>query len=1119
MNFIYLKKLSRDIILRKFYLFIIVSLLPLSAIFGQNTTVTLTENQIPLIKAFESIEKQTQLSIAYNRTKLDVNQKVNTNFKNASVNTVMQKLLQGTGFGFRREGSYIIITTSVTDNKVHGSSTVKGKIVDSNGEPIIGASVVEKGTTNGTITDIDGNFVLSMPNDKGLLNVSYVGYLSQTVKTEGNKSLNIVLKEDTQILDEVVVVGYGTEKKINVIGSIVQVGAEKLHDRSTPQLSNALAGQMSGVTVIQRTGRPGASGGEIRVRGVGSFGGSDNKSDALVLVDGIPGDLNTINAEDVESISVLKDASTAAIYGSRAANGVILVTTKTGQEGKIAVSYNGYVGFTKPTELPDFVDTWEYATIYNEAVGREAYTAEDIQKYKDGSDPDHYANARYLDELFSRNGLQTGHDVTINGGNKQNKYMISFGYLRQNGIIETNDFTRYNARVNVINELSSKLKLTTRLSGLSSQRNEPLPAAGDDGDNLLSLISKAVRFPGLTPSILSDGSFGLGREGHGTPYGWVKSGSFLKNPVFSVNANVRLDYQPIKDLVLSAIGAYTYTNGESRTYRATMKLSDGRLLGPSNLTHSMGKTTYQSFQSTADYNKTFGKHSIGVLAGYSWEQEDYRGLTGYRDNFPGNDLPYLNAGAPDNQQSSGGGYGWALQSYFGRAKYNFDQRYLFESTVRYDGSSRFSKNKRFGFFPSVALGWRLSEEKFIKENEKLGFIDNLKLKASWGRLGNQNIGNYPYQSVYVLGQDFPFGGSLAQGAAVTTAVDPNIKWEETETVDGGFEAVLWKGLLSFNVSYFHRNTYDILYKPSGSISSVLGQNVSEMNTGKLKNSGWEFEVGHRNKIGKVSYSVNANLSIIQNKLTTLGVGNVTQLNGLVGNGSDLFVGYPIQMYYGYLSDGVFLDQADITSWVDQTKITPKPQPGDIRYKDISGPDGVPDGKVDPNYDRVYLGSRIPKYTFGLSLSAAYQGFDVSVLLQGVAGVKGRLEGFAGYAFRGDGNIQRWQADGRFRADNPTRYPAYPRVEDLSNSVGPNIELSDFWLLDASYVRMKNLQVGYTVPSKWLKSAKISGLRVYVQAENALSWNKYRKGWDPEQNTDGNYYPILGTYTFGVNLNF
>ena len=1119
MNFIYLKKLSRGIILRKFYLFIIVYFLPLSAVFGQDVTVTLTENQITLIKAFESIEKQTQLSIAYNRTKLDVNQRVNANFINTSINTVMEKLLQGTGFGFSRKGSYIIITTTVSDNKVKTQFTIKGKIVDINSEPIIGASVVEKGTTNGTITDIDGNFILSLSNEKVFLNISYIGYMSQSIRVDGNKPLNIILKEDTQILDEVVVVGYGTEKKINVIGSIVQVGSDKLHNRSTPQLSNALAGQMSGVTVIQRSGRPGVSGGEIRVRGVGSFGGSDNKSDALVLIDGIPGDMNSINSEDVETISVLKDASTAAIYGSRAANGVILVTTKTGQEGKISVNYNGYIGFTQPTELPKFVDTWEYATIYNEAVGREAYTTEDIQKYKDGSDPDHYANAHYLDELFSRNGLQTGHNLTINGGNKQNKYMISFGYLRQNGIIETNDFTRYNARVNVINELSSNLKLTTRLFGLSSQRNEPLPAAGDDANDMMSLIGKAVRSPGLTPSILSDGSFGLGMESHGTPYGWVKAGSFLKNPIFSVNANVRLDYQPIKNLVLSAIGAYTYTNGESRTYRASMKLSDGHVQGPSNLTHSMGKTIYQSFQSTADYNKILGKHTLGLLAGYSWEQEDYRGLIGYRDNFPGNDLPYLNAGAPDNQQSSGGGYGWALQSYFGRAKYNYEQRYLFESTVRYDGSSRFSKNKRFGIFPSVALGWRLSEEKFIKENEKLSFIDNLKLKASWGRLGNQNIGNYPYQSVYVLGQDFPFGGSLYQGAAVTTAVDPNIKWEETETIDGGFEAVLWKGLLNFNVSYFHRNTYDILYKPSGSISSVLGQNISEMNTGKLKNRGWEFEIGHRNKIGKVTYGVNANLSIINNELTTLGVGNVTQLNGMVGNGSDLFIGYPIQMYYGYLSDGVFLDQADISSWVDQTKVTPKPQPGDIRYKDISGPGGVPDGKVDPNYDRVYLGSRIPKYTFGLNLNAAYNGFDFSVLFQGVADVKGRLQGFAGFAFSNDGNIQRWQADGRFRADNPTRYPAYPRVEDLGNSGNPNIVLSDFWLLDASYIRMKNLQVGYTVPNKCLKASKIRGLRIYVQAENILSWNKYRDGWDPEQNTDGNYYPILGTYTFGVNLNF
>ena len=292
-----------------------------------------------------------------------------------------------------------------------------------------------------------------------------------------------------------------------------------------------------------------------------------------------------------------------------------------------------------------------------------------------------------------------------------------------------------------------------------------------------------------------------------------------------------------------------------------------------------------------------------------------------------------------------------------------------------------------------------------------------------------------------------------------------------------------------------------------------------MNTGELKNFGWEFEVGHRNKIGDVSYNVNANLSIIKNKLTTLGVGNVEQLNGMVGNGSDLFIGYPIQMYYGYVSDGVFLDENDIKGWYDQSKVTPNPQPGDIRYKDISGPDGVPDGKIDPNYDRVYLGSRIPKFTFGLNLGVEYKGLDLSVLLQGVAGVTGMLDGFAGWSFRGDGNIQKWQAEGRFDPANPTRYPAYPRLEDLSNSTTPNIVTSDFWTQDASYIRLKNIQLGYTFPKKLLQAAKIGNLRVYVQAENPLCWNKYKPGWDPEINTSGNYYPILATYTFGVNFKF
>ena len=1093
-------------------LFVAISFFQLSAVesYAQNAKINLSLSDVTLEEAIKTIEANTQFVFFFSNSAVDMTKHVDLNVKNGNIKEVLNQILSS--YKYRIEDNKIVLL-----GEVQQDGKIWGVVSDAFG-PIAGANVVVKGTTNGTITDMDGRFSLDAP--KGAkLQISYIGYITKELTVDTKTDYVIELVEDSQALEEVVVVGYGTEKKVNVIGSIAQIGSEKLENRSTPQLSNVLTGQMAGVTVIQRSGRPGNSGGEIRVRGVGSFGGESNKSDALVLIDGIPGKLNDVSSEDVESISVLKDASTAAIYGSRAANGVILVTTKTGKEGKVSVGYNGYVGFNTPTSLPEFVDTWQYATLYNEAVGREAYTQEEIQKFRDGSDPDHYANARYLDEVFSRKGLQTGHDVTINGGNAENKYMVSFGYLKQNGIVEKNDYQRYNARVNLINEILPGLKLTSRLSGVYGNRKEPMAPGGDDADNMLVLIQKALRFPGLTPTILSDGSFGAGRELHGTPAGWIKSDSFYENPEFSLNANVRLDYNPIKDLQLSAIGAYTYTNGEERTYRSTMKLSGDRVLGPSELKHKMGKTIYKTFQATAEYNKTIGGHTFGILAGYSWEQEDYRYVQGSRDKFPGNDLPYLNAGSPDNQKSEGTGNAWAIQSGFGRLRYNFNERYLFESTVRYDGSSRFPQSKKFGFFPSVAAGWRLSEENFFKENESLGFISNLKLKVSWGRLGNQNIGNYPYQSVYELGQNYPFGDTYTQGAAVTTAVDPTIKWEETETIDGGLEAVFWNGLLSVNASYFNRRTYDILYKPSGSVSTILGQKISEMNTGELKNFGWEFEVGHRNKIGDVSYNVNANLSIIKNKLTTLGVGNVEQLNGMVGNGSDLFIGYPIQMYYGYVSDGVFLDENDIKSWYDQSKVTPNPQPGDIRYKDISGPDGVPDGKIDPNYDRVYLGSRIPKFTFGLNLGVEYKGLDLSVLLQGVAGVTGMLDGFAGWAFRGDGNIQKWQAEGRFDPANPTRYPAYPRLEDLSNSTTPNIVTSDFWTQDASYIRLKNIQLGYTFPKKMLQAAKISNLRVYVQAENPLCWNKYKPGWDPEINTSGNYYPILATYTFGVNFKF
>lgn len=1090
---------------------ILLSLFQLSAIesYAQNAKINLSLKNVSLNEAIKLIEDQTDFVFFYNNAEIDLTRKVNADISNGNIKEFLNEVLGN--YNYRIENKKIVLTPKETQQL----KKINGTITDASGVPIIGANVVVKGSTTGTVTDIDGNFSLEVSQGSSL-EISYIGYLKKEIIVNDKNSYLVQLTEDSKALDEVVVVGYGTEKKVNVIGSIAQIGSDRLENRSTPQLSNALTGQMSGVTVIQRSGRPGDSSGQIRVRGVGSFGATP---DALVLVDGLPGSLNDINPEDVESISVLKDASTAAIYGARAANGVVLVTTKGGKEGKLIISYNGYVGTNIATELPEFVNSWEYATLMNEAEGREIYSTSDIQKFKDGSDPDNYSNSNYLKEILSKNGFQTGHDLSLNGGTSSNRYLMSFGYLNQNGLVEKNNYERFNARINLATDILSNLTVTTRLSGVYSTVNEPSVPGGPDVNDVTGIIQKAVRFPGLYATKLLNGNYGPGAKLQGNPKSWVESASFFQNPSFKLNANLRLDYSPLKDIKLSVIGGFNYQNDELKRFRSTLKLDGDRTLGPSSLTQEMLKTIYKTFQSTAEFNKSFNTHNLGILAGYSWEDQSYRNLSGSRDKFPGNDLPYMNAGSPDNQKADGGGYEWAIQSLFGRVKYNYNERYLFESTLRYDGSSRFPTKEKYGIFPSLAAGWRLSEERFIKDNEKLTWITNLKIKASAGILGNQNIGNYPYQTVFVLGQNYPFGENYSQGAAITTATDPTIKWEETRTVDGGFEALFWNGLLSTNVSYFYRKTYDILYKPSGSISSILGQNISEMNTGELENRGWEFEFGHRNKIGGVSYTLNANFSIINNKVLNLGLGNVEQLNGMVGNGSNLFIGCPMELYYGYKTDGVFLDQADIDSWYNQKKVTPSAKPGDIRYKDISGPDGVPDGVIDPNYDRVPLGSRIPKYTFGLNLGIDYKGFDFQAQFQGVAGVKGLLNEYSGFAFWSEGNIQRWQADGRFSPNNPQRYPDYPRLENLGNVVGPNTQTSDFWILDASYVRLKNIQIGYTIPIITIKKIGLSQLRFYVSSENPLCWNKYREGWDPEINSNGSFYPILTTYTFGVNLKF
>ena len=548
MNLNYQKSKKALLNFRKIFILTSLALFTSTISWGQNQRITITGNNNTILKVFEEIEKQTGLSIAYNQTKLDINRKISQDFITKILSSVMTEVLKDTGFSYKIEDKHIVIVparaeqTTPAQNK-NNPKKISGVVLDATGLPIIGANVIVKGTTTGSITNLDGAFSLEVP-EGSVLQISYIGYLTKEIPVKGNNTnFDIQLMDDTQALEEVVVVGYGSQKKVNVIGSIASVDSKALEARAVPDVSNMLTGQLSGVTITQESGNPGQDAGTIRVRGVGSFGATPSP---LVLVDGLPGSLSDLTPTDIEQISVLKDASSSAIYGSRAANGVILVTTKKGKEGKARIIYNGSVGMSQATELPELARSYEYAEYYNMAIGKETYTPEMIQKYRDGSDPDNYANEMYLEDLLGGHALQTKHELSASGGTEKIQYMASLGYLHQDGLLDNNYYNRYNARVNLNAELAKNLKLSVRLSGMASDRHEPSTPGSMDGGGYKSIISNAVRFPGLTPSYLSTGEVGLGPKLMGTPVSWVDCASFYREDYDKFKSNAELSYQPIK---------------------------------------------------------------------------------------------------------------------------------------------------------------------------------------------------------------------------------------------------------------------------------------------------------------------------------------------------------------------------------------------------------------------------------------------------------------------------------------------------------------------------------------------------------------------------------------------
>ncbi len=992
--------------------------------------------------------------------------------------------------------------------------TITGIVTDESGNRLPGVNILVKGTVAGTVTSASGTYELSVPASADVLVFSFVGYLPKEVSISGRTSIDITLDPDVQLLGEVVVVGYGTQAKANLTGSVSQFESSQIENKPVTNVTQLFAGQVTGISAPQISGEPGEDRAAILIRGRGTF--SSAGTEAFVLVDGLPSTLDNIDPNSIASISVLKDAASASIYGARAANGVILVTTKRGQSGALNVSYNGYVGWQKPTAFPEYVESWEYATLYNEALrnmGQQPlYTDADIQKFRDGSDP-LYGNSNHPKELFtSGTGLQTSHNLSFSGGSENTKYFASLAYLDQQGLVKRNEFDRYTVTFNVDQKVSSRLNLGVNLIGIKGFSTEPVPTAGPFGatanvaGTVRMLYQMANLLPPTIPARYPDGSYGY--DGYNSSRAALDSKSFHSENKHDLIGSINLGWDITPGLKVSGKAGYVYNQGYFKTFNATFRYNENLTQKPAWLREDISNYTSVTLQSLVEYNKKFGDHSIYLLGGASQQSDQSITHALSRNDFPSNETTVLNAGSAANMQNSGNITEWGLRSFFGRAQYSFKDRYLFEANARYDGSSRFPKTKKYGFFPSFSAGWRISDERFFD----VAWIDDVKLRASWGELGNQNIGNYPFQNILSLGQNYIFGGALVPGAALTTLPNSEISWETTRITDIGLDISLFKNKLTLEADYFSKKTKDILYRVPA--SAVLGLSTSLQNAGAVLNSGWEFMLTYRDNIGKLSYSFSPNFSSVRTEV--LDLAGVNRIITLVA--SDYYTimtpGQPMEAFYGYRTDGLFVDQNDI----DNSPAQPgAPQPGDIKFVDISGPNGVPDGQVDAEYDRTVLGSHFPKYTFGGTLNVDFGNFDLSVTLQGVGGVEGILRRWRAQPFDDGGvNVQRWQLD-RWTTENPDPNARLPRYTIGWHGGVAN----DFWIIDASYLRVRNVQLGYTLPSAVVNRIGLNRLRLYFSGTNMFTFSNYYKGYDPDQrlSPDARFYPVTAVYTLGVNLGF
>ena len=871
----------------------------------------------------------------------------------------------------------------------------KGLVKDATGESVIGASVVVKGTTNGTITDFDGNFSLDGIKKGDVIVISYVGYQTQEIKWNGSP-LNVILKEDSKTLSEVVVVGYGTQKKANLSGSVAMVDSKELENRPIQNVSSGLQGLMPGVAITGTNGAPGQDAGKIRVRGIGTL----NEAGPYILVDGIEtGTLSAVDPNDIESISVLKDAASAAIYGSKAANGVVLITTKRGKTGQTKISYSGYLSFQNATNMIERMGSYEYASLLNQALEAEGmskrFNDTELQKFKDGNDP-LYPDTDWYD-LAYKTGVQHRHNVNINGGSENVKYMASLGYLNQTGILPNAGREQFNARTNLDMKINKRLSARMNLSFIKNDYSDASSAYyGGSSDQIIRQLNL------IAPWIVArydDGTWGTISDG--SPIAWLDSGMKVNRDNYNFSGMAAVDYEIFDGLKLTLQGAYVNNLQNYNYFQKYIKYNENKESDPSQLDERFYKWDRTNYDALLNYNKNFGKHNIKGLLGWHTEKYNYKYQKAVRKKFPNNELTDMNAGDASTQSNEGYTAELAMISWFARINYDFAGKYLLEANIRADASSRFAEGHRWGYFPSFSGAWRISEEAFM-ESAKDSWLSGLKIRASWGQLGNQdalsgsNNDYYPALNTYNLDSKYAFGGSLNSGYYQRKYRLETISWEKASTWGVGVDFTLFNKL-NGSLDYYNRKTTGIIMDVT--VPKEFALDAYKDNVGSMRNSGIEINLSYNTKIGQVDFGIAGNFSYNKNEILDLGGGDPNKyLDATDGYSQRNKVGEAMNSYYIYRADGFFNSQEEADAYTAKygNPFGKTFKAGDLRYVDTNK-----DGKLTAD-DREYCGSSDPKIIYGFNINAGWKGIDLSLMFNGAAGVKRLFDGYEVYGnFSGD----------------------------------------------------------------------------------------------------------------------